>query len=174
MSYDQQLETLDRLRDELMRKVEGLDPERFNRSPKEGAWSPAQIVAHVISAESRSLAYLRKRTQDPTGIPKSGFVAACKSGMLKLVMRSRFKVKAPPGAGEVPDRAELAELAEEWDRVRSGWREFVAGFPAELSGRAVYKHPVAGRLSLEQALGFLAEHLERHMGQLDRTLRAVA
>lgn len=174
MSYDQQLKTLDRLRGELLSRVEGLDSERFNRSPKEGAWSPAQIVAHVIAAESRSLAYLRKRTQDPAGIPKSGFVAACKSAMLKMVMRSRIKVKAPPGAGEVPERAELAELTEEWDRVRSGWREFVEEFPSELAGRAVYKHPVAGRLSLDQALGFLIEHLDRHAGQLDRALRRVA
>ena len=115
-----------------------------------------------------------KNTVVSLGIPKSGLAGACKSAVLKMVMRSRFKVKAPPGAGEVPERAELGELTEEWTRVRGDWRDFVAGFPGELAGRAVYKHPVAGRLSLDQALGFLIEHLARHMGQLERTLRAVA
>ena len=172
MGYLDQLEELERLRKDWTGRLETLDSEAFNRQPSAGAWSAAQVTAHVINAERRSLAYLRKKLQQPEAVPRSGLVSATKSVLLGLVMRSRFKVSAPPGAGEVPDHAEFDQLAGDWQEVRDDWRSFIEEFPAELAGRAVYKHPVAGRLNLEQALGFLVQHLRRHAGQVDRVLSA--
>lgn len=174
VDYQRQLTELEKLRGVLTERLKGLDSEVLNRRPSSGGWSPAQVLAHVIEAESRSLAYLRKKTRQPDAIPKSGWVESCKSALLNLIMRSRIKVSAPPGAGEVPESAELSELQSRWDEVRSNWRGFVAEFPEELAERAVYRHPVMGRLSLEQTLRFLAEHLRRHTRQIDRVLRESA
>ncbi len=174
MNYQQQLTELENLRRDLTRRLAGLDSETLNRHPAAGGWSSAQVLAHVIAAESRSLAYLRKKTQRPQEIPRSGLVAACKGALLGLLMRSPIKVSAPPGAGEVPESAEFSELEAEWDRVRTDWKSFIEQFPPELAGRAVYRHPVMGRLSLEQALRFLIEHLRRHGRQIDRVLLEVA
>ncbi|MFQ5527136.1 MAG: DinB family protein [Thermoanaerobaculia bacterium] len=171
--YQDQLAELERLRGRLIERVSGVDSALLNRCPSGGGWSVAQIVAHVISAEGRSLAYLERKTQEaPERIPRAGVLGRFRSAALGWVLRSSIRVPAPPGAGEVPNAAELDELRADWEQVRAAWSGFLETFPTELENRAVYKHPVAGRMSLEQALRFLILHLERHSGQVERTLAA--
>ena len=111
MSHEDQIAELERLRAELSGRLEGVDSPTFNRRPSSGGWSAAQIMAHVIGAERRSLAYLRKKTQAPDQIPEGGFVEACKSKLLTLFLRSSFKVKAPPGAGFPKKEVDLIKVA---------------------------------------------------------------
>ena len=96
--------------------------------------------------------------------------AAIKSRALGLFLKLPFKVSAPARTADVPARIELQELEQDWGEVRSAWQDFLRDFPPELADKAIYKHPVAGRLNLEQTLRFLIDHLERHMGQIDRVL----
>lgn len=166
----EQMETLGKLRSEVLARLSNLSSEALNRKPGAGGWSAAQVLAHVIQAERLSLQYLRKKTQKPELIPRSGVIAAIKSRALGLFLRLPFKVSAPPRTAEVPESAELRDLEQDWDRVRSGWRDFLRDFPPELARKAIYKHPVAGRLNLEQTLRFLIDHLRRHAGQIERVL----
>ena len=174
MTLLQQFEELERLRSDLMARLDGLESATLNRAPARGGWSAAQVAAHLIQAERLSLEYLRKKTREPEAIADSGAYEALKSRLLALAMRLPFKITAPARSGDVPDRAELEELAADWESVRSGWREFIEQFPAELAGKAVYRHPVAGPLSLAQALKFLADHFKRHLIQIERTLGEAA
>jgi hypothetical protein len=41
---------------------------------------------------------------------------------------------------------------------------------AEYQDKAIYKHPFAGRLGWPETLAFFTMHLERHTGQIRRTL----
>jgi uncharacterized damage-inducible protein DinB len=165
---------LERLRSELLARLAAFDSAALNRKPAAGGWSTVQVLAHVILAERLSLEYLQKKIQRPESIPRSGVISALKSGALAVFLRLPFKVSAPVRSADVPDTAELSDLEREWDEVRNGLRTFVGDLPAELAGRAIYRHPVAGRLSLEQTLRFLIEHLSRHTRQIDRLLADAA
>lgn len=174
MTIEEQVKKLEDLKMVLMSRLSSLDTETLNRKPKAGGWSVAQVLFHVIQAERLSLEYLVKKTQKPEVIAKSGPIAFLKSRALGLFLKLPIKVAAPARTADVPDRAELETLAGEWDEVRAGWQSFLRDFPAEHIGRAVYKHPRAGRLNLEQAVRFLVDHLRRHTGQIDRVLAEVA
>lgn len=166
----EQLAALEQLRIEALDRVADLGSAAVNRQPAAGGWSAAQVLFHVVEAERLSLAYLLKKTQKPELIPSSGVFSAVKSRALSLFLKLPLRVSAPARTADVPDSIEMAVLERDWDEVRSGWREFLEQFPSELSGKAIYKHPVAGRLNLEQTLRFLVDHLERHLGQIDRVL----
>jgi len=166
----EQMETLEKLRSELLGRLSDSNSETLNREPAAGGWSAVQVLAHVIQAERLSLEYLRKKTQRPELIPSSGVIAALKSRALGLFLRLPFKVSAPARTAAVPASAELQDLEQDWAEVRSAWRDFLEDFPPELACKAVYKHPVAGRLNLEQTLRFLIDHLRRHTRQIERAL----
>ena len=166
----EQMETLEKLRSELLGRLSDLNSETLNRKPAAGGWSAVQVLAHVIQAERLSLGYLRKKTQKPELIPRSGVICALKSRALGLFLRLPFKVSAPGRTAEVPESAELQDLEQDWAAVRSDWRDFLEDFPPGLAGKAVYKHPIAGRLNLEQTLRLLIDHLRRHTRQIERTL----
>lgn len=166
----EQFETLEQLREKALSRVARMSSVAINRTPAAGGWSAGQVLFHVIEAERLSLAYLNKRTKEPESIPPSGMVAAVKSRALGLFLKLPVKVAAPARTADVPASIELEELEKIWTEVRSGWQSFLREFPPELAGKAVYRHPVAGRLNLEQTLRFLIDHLGRHMGQIERAL----
>lgn len=174
MTTQSQFETLERRRADLLARLSQLEPETLNRKPAGGGWSALQVVFHVMEAERLSLQYLMKKTRQPERIPRSGPFAFFKSRALGLFLKLPFKVSAPAATADVPEQSDLSGLSKDWEEVRSGWREFLDEFPAEHASRAVYKHPRAGRLNLEQTLRFLIDHLRRHEGQIERVLSEVA
>lgn len=162
------LERLDRDWAALFDSVASLDEAALNRAPAPGKWSIAQILAHVIHAERMSLRYCQKKTQDPSRVPAADWSAPLRLGLLVLALRSPLKVRAPEVVAVVPERAELPGLRCEREQMGRAWREFAASCPDPLAARAVYRHPFAGRLSLEQCVVTLQEHLRHHARQVAR------
>ncbi|MCS6838621.1 MAG: DinB family protein, partial [Bdellovibrionaceae bacterium] len=64
----------------------------------------------------------------------------------------------------------LTHILDEWQALRHEWTRFLEHFPANAHGRLVFRHPVAGRLTILQTLKFMADHLERHKEQMKRLL----
>lgn len=174
MTSARRMAELESLRANLLTRLSGLDSPALNRKPADGGWSAAQVLAHVILAERLSVAYLRKKVKAGASIPKTGVATALKSWALGRFLRLPFKVKAPGRTDQVPEHAELDELERNWSEVRRDLEAFVEQYPEELAGAAIYKHPLAGRLSLDQTLQFLIDHLRRHGGQIERVLAGTA
>jgi len=162
--------TLTALRQNLTANLEALDYIDFNRAPEGGGWSAAQTLSHIIGAERTSLAYLHKKIQQPEVIPAGGMKARVKSALLGLAMASPIKIKVPPGVPEVVEQASFEELDNQWSAVREDWGQFLSSYPPDLAERAIYRHPVMGRLTLAQTLRFLITHLKRHSRQIERAL----
>ena len=155
-----------RLAVEILKEAIRIPADYVDRPLEEGGDPDCGLSNH----EGPRLEYLRKKTQKPELIPSSGVIAAIKSRALGLFLRLPFKVSAPARTAEVAESAELQDLERDWAEVQSAWRDFLEDFPTELAGKAVYKHPVAGRLNLEQTLRFLIDHLRRHTRQIERAL----
>jgi uncharacterized damage-inducible protein DinB len=156
---------------ELMRALASLDAETLNRPPAPGAWSILQVIAHLTKSESGTLQYIKKKTQDPAALPKSGFMPWLRTGGLVLALRSPFKFKAPKAAAEVPERSDFQAASLAWAEVREDWREFVDAFPPALNDRVIFRHPFVGLLGPAQTMMFLNEHLLHHIRQVGRIRR---
>lgn len=91
--------------------------------------------------------------------------------VLKLSQRFPFKFKAPSYLVEhTPTSEPLADLSQRWNAERGKLRKFLEEIKDEDLYKLVYKHPVAGRLNVLQALDFMIEHFHHHLPQINRLL----
>jgi uncharacterized damage-inducible protein DinB len=164
-------ERLESSRRALLDSLAGLPDATVRRQPAEGVWSIVQVVGHVTLAEEATLAYLRKKMQAPSAIPAAGPMSWVRMMAVAAVLRSPVRRKAPPATADPPVALGLSEASARWDRVRAEWAAFLDAFPPELLGRAVFRHPFAGRMSIAHTLGFMLEHQRHHARQIAR-LRA--
>lgn len=165
--------SLERLQDErrtLLDALAGLDEARLRRPGPGGGWSVLQILGHVALAEQLTLAYLHKKMQDTSAIPRAGAASFWRLAVLKVALRSPLRAKAPERVAHPEADTTFAAVRAHWDGVRQGWQDLVEAFPPSLVDRAVYRHPRVGRMRLAHTIDSLREHLVHHRRQIDRRL----
>lgn len=171
-SLSTQYERIEASKAEILARLDGLDDEQLNRRPAENEWSAIQVICHLVRAESLSLRYIRKKMQgDDPG--DGGLGAKLRSGALSLILKLPLRYKAPSRSAELPERADLEATRCEWEEGRAGWKELVDSLSPEQARKTIFRHPVAGRLTLSQTLRFMDNHIKRHTGQVERILRHV-
>jgi hypothetical protein len=141
-----------------------------NRAPAAGRWSALQVLHHVVESEAATLGYVRKKMQAGSSLPVAGLASRLRRALVQLGLALPLRFRAPAVAAVVPDAIDPAELRARWDRVRADWRDLLAAFPADLEGRLVFRHPLAGRMGLGDALAVLQAHLDHHIPQVERAL----
>lgn len=161
---------LERLREEVLEAIDDVSEARLVDAPAPGKWSPAQIMYHVAGAEHGALAYIRKKTQTPESVPRAGLKCAVMARLLVIGLASPFKFKAPRVAADVPDTPSLREVVDQWAATRVELREMIQTFPDDLLRRAIFRHPVVGRMNMSQTIDFMIAHLRRHSKQLTRAI----
>ena len=67
----------------------------------------------------------------------------------------------------------LEALLEKWNLLRLELKSHLEHVADGHVHKLVYKHPVAGRLSVIQAMQFFAEHINHHKAQIKRTLKSL-
>lgn len=142
------------------------DRKILNRAPAPGRWSAVQVLHHVVESEAATLGYVRKKMQAGASLPRAGLASRLRRTAVELALASPLRFRAPAVAATVPEEIDPAELRARWDAVRHGLRELLASFPPELEDRLVFRHPVAGRLGLADALAVLQSHLDHHVPQV--------
>ena len=112
-----------------------------------------------------------KKSLGISDLRNSGMVEEFKTWILKLSQRFPFKFKAPVYLVEhTPTSMPLTDLVQRWDAERGKLRKFLEDIKDEDVYKLVYKHPVAGRLNVVQALDFMIEHFHHHLPQINRLL----
>lgn len=155
----------------LLRSLSILDEATLNRKPDSATWSILQVIAHLTRSEAATLQAIKRKSQDPGALPKSGIAAWFRVAALVAGLRSPVRFKAPATVAEVPDTGDLRSASLAWAEVREEWREFLETFPPALDERLVFRHPFVGRLGPAQVLIFLREHQDNHVRQIGRIRR---
>lgn len=140
----------------------------FREKPDAQTWSLGQVVDHVTIAEAGALQYVNYKLTEVEKLRAAGFGARVRSTILAAALRSPMRFKAPEVAATPSNELEWPEANERWKDLRNRWRSLLETFPEELAGTAIYRHPVAGRMTIEHALSFMQEHLAHHRRQLER------
>ncbi len=154
----------------LLKLCEKLDHFGLNDPITSGKWSVAQILAHINISINITTAYLLKKIQYPEKIPDTTFSTGLRSVLLNAALRSDIKFKAPKGVNIVPETNSLENIAFEWEKQKKLLFELLDTFPPHLLKKAVFRHPIAGRITINQTLEFLNLHLLHHKRQIDRYL----
>lgn len=140
---------------------------------KEGAWSVIECIHHLYITEWGTDRYIRKKTQQPELIPATSLAAVIKLLALKYSFATPIKFKAPAILPKPPVGATLDQIDEDWTAARKSFHELMEELPAPLQQRGIFRHPIAGRLSMAQTLDFFDFHFDRHERQVHRILKAV-
>jgi len=151
--------------------IEGVDHAALNRPSSPGKWSALQILHHVVTAEALSVGYVRKKMQAGPALPKAGMASRLRLLALRVTLATPIRLPAPAATATVPEAIDPAELRARWLAVRADMRDLLESMPAELADRLLFRHPLVGRLSLADTLGFMQAHLGHHLAQVRSALR---
>ena len=163
------LEDIERARARVTERVESMDTEVAARRPGEGAWSPAEVVEHLVLAEDFGIRGLWKivlAVRAGEGPAPVAAVLAARS-VEEAFVDVPDRVDAPP-----PVQPTGKGTARYWcERLRAnGWllRRLAAAMAEIGLDRIVMPHFIAGPLDGRQRLQFIRWHLERHLAQIER------
>ena len=135
---------------------------------KRNGWSIIQVLSHLQMSETVSLAYMQKKKHAGTAMQKVSPWSQLKMLMIKLMLSSKLKFKAPKNLSNPPDHYTLQEMKAFWMTQREKLKGFVDDFPEVLYNRAILKHPIAGPQHLYNTLKFFQYHLLHHQYQINR------
>jgi hypothetical protein len=162
----QAFDKLERQREFLLGHVSQLPAEKYSSSTNNG-WSVSEILIHLVTSERLSVNYMRKKALGIESLKDSGLVEEVKMRLLRLSQRLPFKYKAPTIITDhTPAAIPLSTLTTDWDDVRQQLKTFAERMADNHVRRKVFKHPVAGRLDLFQAMDFFFEHIQHHWPQI--------
>jgi hypothetical protein len=93
--------------------------------------------------------------------------------LLRIALLSPLRFKVPKTSRGVSPtgRDNLVPLLARWDDVRDAIGEAATSIASRRLRGAVFNHPVAGSLNLEDTLSFVDAHFKHHLRQISRLLR---
>lgn len=164
---DQQLENQ-------LRILATQDDHLLFKSPEPGAWSPIQVLQHLLLSERGSLNYLKKKISGGLHtIPPATLLTSVRFLLFRAFLALPIKVKAPKAISEesFPEVESLDALAEEYHNLRKDFKTFLTNLPEEAFQLEIFRHPRAGKITLAGLVLFFELHFKRHEKQIRRALK---
>jgi len=168
-------EQLERATTQLIQTAVALG-DKDHQAPGPEQWSAAQVVQHLLLAETSIEQYLEKKVLQEEGHAHAGIGAFLRFGLLRVLMRIPFlRFKAPKRLAQMmpAEIPAISQLQTEWAGVRRRLEQLLNEFPSKLLNRAIFRHPRSGMLNIYQTLDFMVDHVLRHQRQLERITRAL-
>ena len=164
------IDALDRERLALLDRVDALGDGAISARPQPDAWSILEIVEHLVVAEAVILQGLPPAAEltDRSRTLKQRILFQ----VVMVILRFGIPVKVPTRRMVPTGRVPLTELRERWDGHLHWLRTYAGGLEAGGEHRAVFQHPVAGPITLAQALRMACLHLGVHRRQIRKRQQA--
>lgn len=144
-------------------------------------WGGLQVVEHLMRSEAGTQTYLLKKSQaNPQELPIADMDSDERGTKLMAALASDAQWKDPtPGAMLSPEPSFRTDVQVELDRWQQALEKAYAAldeaFTDEMWWKVqVFNHPIAGRLSLQDTLGFGVVHVRHHLHQLNRIAASCA
>lgn len=157
----------------LFSSLTGYSSDLLQQKPAPGAWSVLEIMQHLMIVEEKSLGYVQKKTSYPDQLVHAGLSARFRNVFLKFFLRLPIRVKAPKVVNEsnFDETATFETLVSKWRQQREELLDFLENAPEEWTRKLVYRHAIAGRLTMDGMLILFRDHFARHYQQILRTLQ---
>lgn len=170
-----QLDRLEKQKAELLELIRPLSPEVYMQQPQPTTWSVAQAANHLYLSEKLSTGYLHKKLSYPDTVPPYHLKSEAGILLLKFVLGTSFKVKAPKMINMWDQQPILSQeqLADAWATLRQDMRHYLEEQLVRFPNQLVYRHPFAGRLNIVQTVHFFNLHMAHHIRQVRRILQSL-
>lgn len=145
-----------------------LTPLQLRFKPEPESWNLLQVLRHIVTAEKQSIIYIQRRIERNKKLTKAGLGSTLRYLILKIAMILPIKFKAPKIAEVREENQDLDLMKEEWVSIRTELKQILDETDENILASTVYKHPRAGLLNMNQALGFMKDHIEHHLKQVNR------
>jgi hypothetical protein len=165
----QKLKKLEQERSSLDERLRSYPLSRLNAAPAPGKWSPLQVVYHLYLSERLALKYMTFKWKEKEKVGFAGMKEKIRLRLLKLVLASPLKFKAPAPVAEIPKTLEYSLLSD-WEVLRRETAEFLEKFDEENLNIRIFKHPFIGRIAILQTLDFYHAHFKHHETQILKQL----
>jgi len=133
----------------------------------EGVWNMMGIFEHIMNAEAQILAFMTK--YPPL---KSTHKIRLKDKIAYQFLLGFFKahgkVKAPNENLNPSGEKSWDELLKQSQDNNEGLKNILENFKEEHLKHSVFKHPIAGRMTMRHTIDFWKNHIIHHSHQLDR------
>ncbi|QCR25004.1 DinB family protein [Pontibacter sp. SGAir0037] len=157
---------LEKSRNQLLDELEGLDDDLLNTPATEAKWSINQVLSHLLQVEQFTVSYIQRKIQKEEELEASLFSNTVKTALVKLALLSPFKFKAPAVVATVPDKANFSSLRHQWNETRYKLEDLLTDLPDTFQNKYLFKHPIAGPMTVQQTLSFLHDHFHHHLPQI--------
>lgn len=166
---------MDTTRAALIATARGMNTSFAEMRPREGAWSPVEVLTHLAIVENgvaelvnKSIAKARAEGLGPDQSEESFMKSLDRFGVAETMEKLSAPGRVHPENPKSIDES-LASLAVSRERLKSALREGSDMDLHSLKG----PHPRLGELDVYQWALFVAQHEERHRRQMERTLDEV-
>ena len=151
----------------IMDELEQLESDALYRRLRPDSWNIIQVLNHVRVAEEGTLGYIKKKMKYG-GIKSTDWSNPIRARLMTVVNNSSLRFKMPSVLKPPSDEGSIPEIKAQWAELRVSWKEYIRNFPEEYLDKAVFKHPIFGRLSLTQAMDSMITHQNHHYKQIKR------
>ncbi|MFY0625710.1 MAG: DinB family protein [Reichenbachiella sp.] len=165
-------EMLEHKKESLLQDLVKEPKENLMTKEAEGKWSVHQVLLHLISSEKGSLGYLKKKSKS-TNLKKINISARFRYSLLNTALKLPIKFKMPSVLSAPKNDVSFDEIILEYSNCRKELKAFLNENSKLYTDKLVFRHPIAGRLSLKQAIQFMNDHFDHHLKQIDRILKSV-
>jgi hypothetical protein len=161
-------------RQTLIKRLQVHSSEVLRTKPDSSSWSVAEVFDHLKTAENSALLYMNKKLEFG-GHQKAPFSAAIRQRLLSLAVALPIKYKAPKFL-VLPTVADLNydTALDQWNEVRARMKDNYERLDEGLIGNDLFKHPSGGKMNVVHGARFMRQHMNHHISQIDRILKAVA
>lgn len=159
--------------DALFEQLSACTHQQLNSHPKPDSWSAIQVMHHLMLAESYSMMYCEKKLKNTTQFRKSSVATYARSSLLRLYLLSGLKAKAPPrvSTDNLPESDSIYQVMQQWGEQRQKLRVWLEKILPDYLDKAIYKHPIAGHLTIPGMLDFFEAHFRHHIPQISKAAR---
>lgn len=164
------LDRLDDQRKSVLDLVRPLDEATLRARPQPDGWSILEILEHLVVAEAVILRGLPPWQELVPQRPSLG--QRLKFALVWLVLACRIPVRVPTRRMLPTGKPGLEAILREWDGHQTWLRAFLSEMGVRGDRQALFSHPVAGPITLHQALRLDHLHLQTHRRQIEQRLRA--
>ena len=146
-----------RLKTEVLDRLEQMSPEARQFSPSPQVWSAAQMVGHLVLVEELLVSDWRIAALQSPAL-KPNWRGSLLVGMVNAGMRGSIRIPTRPFLEPIGS-SDLGELSDRWSAAR---KRLPDTFPTDASSLWIV-HPIFGPLSRSQMGSFLVAHLHYHL-----------
>ena len=157
------IDDLEKYRIHVFEELEKLPSKLLNKKINKN-WSINEHLYHLWLAETSTEKYIRTKTKYPDLIKTMSLFVHLRTMGLRFFLILGIKVKAPKITTTFPNLIDIKNLSKNWRDSRGSFEKLIKDLnERNLGHKAIFRHPLMGRINLKLTLYFFNFHFQHHL-----------